>query len=116
MKLPTYDVLVSDELMPEFTNDNPNLPKGFRVIGPADGPSGYRSTRVRVEDDSAPDWTEGRLVAPTLTAEYDDAGQVTRTSVTDYRLEDEEAAATSEAVMRAQDNPGRTFEAKGGTA
>ena len=60
--MPTYDVLVSDELLPDFTNDNPRLPNGFRIIGPADGPAGPGQVRMRVEDDNAPAWTGGELV------------------------------------------------------
>ncbi|HEU4541172.1 MAG TPA: hypothetical protein VFR23_08605 [Jiangellaceae bacterium] len=114
--MPTYDVLVSDELLPEFTNDNPRMPEGFRIVGPVEGLSGYRSKRFRVEDDNAPEWTEGKLVSPTFTADYDERGEVVRTRVTAYHEENQEALQISRAVQLAEDNPGRTFEAKGGDA
>ena len=88
--MPTYDVLVSDELLPEFTNDNPAMPEGFRVIGPAEGPASHRTKRFRVEDDSAPPWTEGKLVTPAFTSQYEiseaghPTGNVVRTTVTDW--------------------------------
>lgn len=114
--MPTYDVLVSDDLLPEFTNDNPRLPEGFRIIGPVEGLAGYRSQRFRVEDANAPEWTEGKLVTPTFTAEYGERGEVLRARVTAYHEENQEAVQISRAVQRAEDNPGRTFQAKGGTA
>jgi hypothetical protein len=107
--MPTYDVLVSDELLPEFNNDNPRLPNGFRIVGPADGPAGYRSVRMRVDDVNAPQWTEGRLVAPMFIANYDDDGNPLKNTISGYALESEEAAAASAVVQRAEDNPGRTF-------
>lgn len=107
----TYDVLVSDELLAEFTNDNnTQLPEGFRIVGPVEGPSGYRSTRVRVEDDNAPAWTAGRLVTPTFTVKYTNDGTPVETSVTAYELLDEEAVRIASAVQNAEENPGKTFE------
>ncbi len=88
--MPTYDMLVSDELVPAFTNDNPNTPKGFRIIGPADGPAPPRCKRLRVADDNAPAWTEGKLITPTMTAEYETndrgvpTGNVSRVVVTGW--------------------------------
>lgn len=90
--MPTYDVLVADELLPEFTNDNPRMPKGFRVIGPvaAYGLTGHGHMRYRVEDDNAPAWTEGKLVTPVFTAEYETndqghpTGNLARVVVTDW--------------------------------
>lgn len=85
----TYDVLVAGELSAEFTNDNPRRPEGFRIVGPADGP-GYGAKRYRVEDDNAPAWTEGKLVEPIFTTEYEKndqghpTGNVSRVVVTDW--------------------------------
>ena len=88
--MPTYDVLVSDELLPEFISDNPRLPDGFRILGSVEGPAEGRARRFRVEDDDAPPWTEGRLIDPVFTAEYevnDDGhptGNVARVTVTGW--------------------------------
>lgn len=89
--LPTYDVLVADELLPEFTNDNPRMPEGFRIVGPVAGlvDPGRRMWGFRVEDDNAPAWTEGKLVDPVFTAGYEmnDQGHPTgnyRVTVTDW--------------------------------
>lgn len=85
----TYDVLVADELLPEFTGSS-RMPDGFRVIGPADGPASPGSKRFRVADDNAPAWTEGKLVTPVMTAEYEandrgwPTGNVSRVVVTDW--------------------------------
>jgi hypothetical protein len=117
--MPTYEVLVSDALLPDFANDSSRLPSGFRVLGPADGPSGYRSTRLRVEDDSAPSWTEGKLITPTFTTEYKTntdgypTGEIARVVITDWREEDQEAVRIAGAVQRAEDNPGTTATADG---
>lgn len=75
----TYDVLVSDKLLPEFTNDNPLLPEGFQILGPAEGPAREGRKRFRVQDDTAPAWTEGKLIIPVFTNEYEvnDAGHPT---------------------------------------
>jgi len=37
-----------------------------------------------VEDDNAPQWTEGKLITPTFTSQYDDRAQVTGVTVTDW--------------------------------
>lgn len=87
----TYDVLVSDELLPEFTNDNPRTPEGFRIIGPVDGPAARGCKRFRVEDDTAPGWTEGKLIDLVFSAEYETndqgrpTGKVSRVVVADWR-------------------------------
>lgn len=104
----TYDVLVSDELLPDFV-DNPLLPDGFRIIGPIEGPGGYRSTRVRVEDDNAPEWTESQLVELIFTSHYED-DKVVRVTISEYVRADEDERRISRAVQRAEDNPGKTFE------
>lgn len=104
----TYDVLVTNELLPDFISGNTKLPDGFRIVGPVDGPAGYRCTRIRVEDASAPAWTDGKLIEPTFTADYDEAGKVIKTRVTSYRELDEEATRIASAVERAEDNPGHT--------
>jgi hypothetical protein len=58
----TYEVLVAPELLPSLTDGSGRLPSGWRVIeAPAPEPGATR-VRVRVEDDNAPAWTEGRLV------------------------------------------------------
>ncbi|HEU4543064.1 MAG TPA: hypothetical protein VFR23_18175 [Jiangellaceae bacterium] len=105
----TYDVLVSDELLSDFI-DNPLMPDGFRIIGPVEGPGGYRSTRVQVEDDNAPEWTEGQLVEPIFTSHYED-GKIARVTITEYLRVDEEERRISRVVQQAEDSPGETFEA-----
>ena len=77
--MPTYDMLVADELLPEFVSDNPRLPEGFQILGSVEGPAEGRPRRFRVKDDDAPPWTEGKLIDPVFTAEYevDDAGHPT---------------------------------------
>lgn len=86
----TYDVLVADELSPEFTNANPHMPEGFRIIGLVGEPTSYGCKRYRVKDDNAPAWTEGKLVAPTMTVEYETndrgwpTGNVSHVVVTDW--------------------------------
>jgi hypothetical protein len=93
--LPIYDVLVADELLPEFTNANPRTPAGFRILGPVDGPTERGTTRLRVQDDNAPDWTEGKLISPTFTATYEtdergaSTGDVSRVAVTDWTARSE---------------------------
>lgn len=109
----TYDVLVSNELLAKFT-ESATLPEGFRFIGPADGPSGYRSTRMRVEDDSAPETVAGKLVDVVFSVEYDENGSVTKTRITDYRILDEEAVRIAGAVQLAEDNPGHTIRVEDG--
>jgi hypothetical protein len=112
--MPTYEVLVSDALLPEFTGDGARLPEGFRIVGPAEGSSGYRSSRFRVEDESAPEWTEGRLIDPTFTNVYDDDGAaVVAVRVTGWNLLDEAVVRTAAAVQEAEDNPGRTVTVDG---
>jgi hypothetical protein len=69
--MPTYDMLIADELLAEFTNDNPLLPEGFRILGPAEGPAGERCKRFQVQDDTAPAWTEGKLIDPAFTNQYE---------------------------------------------
>lgn len=108
----TYDVLVADELLPHFTNDNPLMPAGFRVVGTADGPAGPHQARIRVEDDNAPAWTEGRLITPTFTEHRPSPLGPTTVSVSAYHPEPEPAAHTraepiAEAIREATDNPGR---------
>lgn len=89
--MPTYDMPVSDELLPDFVSAAAKLPENFRVIGPAEGPSEPGTTRVRVQDDAAPAWTEGKLISAVFSAAYelDDAGQLTstvsRVTVSDWR-------------------------------
>jgi hypothetical protein len=109
-QMTTYDVLVADELLPDFI-DNPLLPDGFRIVGPTEGPGGYRSARVRVEDDNAPEWTEGQLIEPTFRNHYKD-GEIVRVTVTTYRRVDEVERGIARTVQQAEDNPGQTFEAE----
>lgn len=112
--MPTYDLLISVQLLPEFTGDNARLPDGFRILGPAEGPTGYRQTRMRVEDDSAPAWTEGKLITPMFTNHYKlnelghSTGEIERVTVTAWTVEDEEAVRIANAVQRAEDAPGTT--------
>ncbi len=86
----TYDTLISDDLLPGFTDGSLRMPDGFRIIGPADGPAPPRCKRLRVADDNAPAWTEGKLITPTMTAEYETndrgvpTGNVSRVVVTDW--------------------------------
>lgn len=84
-----YDVLVSDELLPDFTNDNPLMPAGFRVLGRAEGPAGPHQVRMRVEDSHAPEWTQGRLVTPTFESVYHLGRQETRNRIVGYHEESE---------------------------
>ena len=84
----TYEVLVSDGLLLEFTNDNPAMPAGFQVqevLTEPDARSG--ATWVRVTDKNAPDWTEGKRVELVLTVHYNDDGTVARSTVTEYVLD-----------------------------
>lgn len=88
--MPTYDMLVSDLLESEFATNSPRLPAGFRILGPVDGPARALSKRFRVQDDSAPPWTEGKLIQPVFTSEYEvDAaghptGNVARVAIADW--------------------------------
>jgi len=88
--MPTYDVLVSDELLPEFSNDNPLMPEGFRIVEAVAGPTGHRATRIRVQDDTAPSWTDGKLIEPIFTSQYEvndhdhPTGNVVRTTITGW--------------------------------
>lgn len=107
----TYDVLVSNEMLSELTSST-TLPEGFRIVGPAEGPAGYRSTRMRVEDDNAPEWTDGKLIEVVFTASYDE-GKVTATHISAYRPVDEDAVRISGAVQRAEENPGHTIHVEG---
>jgi len=111
--MPTYEVLISDALLPQIAAEDARLPAGWRILGPADGPSGYRSKRFRVEDDDAPGWTEGKLVTPSFTSIYADDGSVAEVRVTAWDLLSEDAVRISGAVMDAEDNPGRTFTVDG---
>lgn len=83
----TYEVLVSDELLPEFTSDNPRMPKGFRVLGRVENRAGHGQTRLRVEDDNAPAWTEGKLITPTLQSHHGPDGEISEITVRDWREE-----------------------------
>jgi predicted RNA-binding protein with TRAM domain len=65
--LTTYDVLVSTELLPSFTDGTARLPAGWRVVETPDPEPEAAWVRVRIEDDNAPAWTEGKLVDPTFT-------------------------------------------------
>jgi hypothetical protein len=67
----TYDVLVSDELLPEFTNDSHRKPVGFHILKRVGEGTAPWLSRYRVQDDSAPAWTEGKLITPTFTADYE---------------------------------------------
>jgi hypothetical protein len=88
--MPTYDVLVSDELLPEFTNDNSLMPEGFRILGSAEGPAEPGTKRFRVQDDTAPAWTEGKLINPAFTNKYEvndrgwPTGNIIRVTVTSW--------------------------------
>jgi len=92
--VPTYDMLISDELVAEFTG-TAQWPEGFRIVGPGDGPAGTHYGRFRVQDDNAPAWTEGKLISPVFTNEFEvtDAGlptgNVSRVTITDWREETE---------------------------
>lgn len=83
----TYEVLVSDELLSDFTNDNPRMPEGFRIIGAIHDRTGNGSKWFRVQDDNAPAWTEGKRIEPIFLAEYEtgDPAKVSRVVVTDWR-------------------------------
>ncbi len=97
--MPTYDLLVADALVSEFTNDNPRTPVGFRIVGPADGPAGPASKRFRVQDDNAPAWTEGKLISPVFKTEWESGeaglptGNIVRVVVTDW-IEDTSVSQT----------------------
>jgi hypothetical protein len=112
--MPTYDVLVADGLVDEFTNDNARLPEGFRIVGPVGGLTGYRSKRIRVEDSNAPKWTEGKLISPVFQSHYDDRGSVSRVTIMGYDEVNQEALRISGAVQLAEENPGRTIHVEGG--
>lgn len=107
----TYDVLVSDSIVDEFLADGPRRSEGFRVLGPAEGPAAYRAKRFRVEDDNAPEWTQGKLIDPVFTAHYNDEGEVDRVTVTGWTEVDEEALRIGTAMQQVEDNPGRRYEA-----
>lgn len=81
--VPTFDVFVSDELLPVFTDDSP-LPDGWHIHGPVHRPAPAGFTRVQVTDEHAPDWTDGALVDLSISAHFTPDGEVTRTWVDDY--------------------------------
>jgi hypothetical protein len=89
--MPTYDTLLSDAVVERIAELA--WPEGMRLVGPADGPSLTGTQRFRVEDDNAPDWTEGQLVTPTLLTEYEvnsaghSTGNVAKTTVAGWRVE-----------------------------
>lgn len=86
--MPIYDVLIADELLPEFTNDNLRMPERFHIIEATGGPvADPRQKRFRVQDDNAPAWTDGKLISPVFRSEYGDDGKVTRVTVIEWHEE-----------------------------
>jgi hypothetical protein len=89
--MPAYDTLLSDALVEHIAEID--WPEGMRLVGPADGPSPTGAQRFRIEDDNAPDWTEGQLVTPTLLTEYEvnsagyPTGNVAKVIVSGWRVE-----------------------------
>ena len=104
--MPTYEVLVADGLLPEFTNDNPAMPAGLQVQEALLEPDARQGvTRVRISDENAPAWTEGKLVDLTFTAHYNDDGTAARATVSGYALL---VSTTEEAAVESVVNPGVT--------
>ena len=82
----TYQVLVSDELLPDFHDGNPLMPDGFHVetVLPWRDPR-RGMTKVQVRDEHASPCWEGKLVDISFVADYDDQGRCTGTHVSDYQ-------------------------------
>lgn len=80
--MPRYFTRVADEMLPVIC-DGASLPDGLRLRRMVDGlGDGY--TLVEFEDDNAPAWTQGRRVTLSITADYDDHGDVVSSRITNY--------------------------------
>jgi len=89
--MPAYDTLLADAVAERIAELA--WPEGMRLVGPVDGPAPTGTQRFRVEDDNAPDWTEGQLVTPTLLTEYKvnsagyPTGNAAKVTVVGWRVE-----------------------------
>jgi hypothetical protein len=74
-----YFTKVDDGLLPDVRSGD-NMPRGLRLVCEVEH-DGRGWTLVEFEDDDAPSEMEGAEVELTISAEYDEHGNVARTSV-----------------------------------